>query len=34
MMQFPCQNNFLGKKKTDQNWRKDLQPTPTQKFKK
>ena len=31
-MQFPCQKNFL--EKTDQNWRKDLQLTPTQMFKK
>ena len=35
MMQFPCQKNFLEKKKTDQNWRsKDIQITPTQMFKK
>ena len=27
-MQFPCQKNFL--EKTDQNWCKDLQLTPTQ----
>ena len=31
MMQFPCQKNFL--EKTDQNWRKDLQLTPTQMLK-
>ena len=31
--QFPCQKNFL-EKKTDQNWRKDIQLTPTQMFKK
>ena len=31
-MQFPCQKNFL--EKTDQNWRNDLQLTPTQMFKK
>ena len=32
MMQFPCQKNFL--EKNDQNWRKDIQLTPTQMFKK
>ena len=30
MMQFHCQKNVLVK--TDQNWRKDLQLTPTQMF--
>ena len=28
MMQFPCQKNFL--EKPDENWRKNLQLTPTQ----
>ena len=32
MMQFPSQKNFPVK--TDQNWRKDLQLTPTEMFKK
>ena len=32
MVQFPCQKNFL--EKTGQNWRKDIQITPTQMFKK
>ena len=32
MMQFPCQKNFLEKKKL-QNWRKDLQLTSTQMLK-
>ena len=31
-MQIPCQKNFL--EKMDQSWRKDLQLTPTQMFKK